>query len=153
MMSRLVENRGVILQNDMNQRWASIYEREALLNGLLEQHLDSEGADLATLLLSDEMREALLERLFPECLDILQGSASNGLFLVLTDLDAGAAGSTTDSLSGIPIPTQIPSIIRTCCWSGEQRALQGLEYSAGHQLDTPVPHGRPGCERIGSLFL
>ena len=60
MMSRLVENRGVILQNDMNQRWASIYEREALLNGLLEQHLDSEGADLATLLLSDEMREALL---------------------------------------------------------------------------------------------
>ena len=92
MMSRLVENRGVILQNDMNQRWASIHEREALLNGLLEQYLDSEGADLETLLLSGEMREALLERLFPECLDILQGSASNGLFLVLTGLDAGAAG-------------------------------------------------------------
>ena len=31
MMSRLVENRGVILQNDMNQRWASVHEQETRL--------------------------------------------------------------------------------------------------------------------------
>ncbi len=41
MMSRLVENRGVILQNDMNQRWASVAEREAVLNGVMDEYLES----------------------------------------------------------------------------------------------------------------
>ena len=46
MMNRLVENRGVILQNDMNQRWASVREREALLNALLREYLEREGVIL-----------------------------------------------------------------------------------------------------------
>ena len=39
MMNRLVENRRVILQNDMNQRWASVNEQEAFLNNILGQFL------------------------------------------------------------------------------------------------------------------
>ena len=92
MMSRLVENRGVILQNDMNQRWASVHEQEALMNGLLEQYLDSRGAEVDTVLRSGEMRDGLLELLFPKCLDILQNNFTNGVFLVLTGPDPGAAG-------------------------------------------------------------
>lgn len=42
MMSRLVENRKVILQNDMNQRWASIHGQEAIMNDVLEEFLRSE---------------------------------------------------------------------------------------------------------------
>ena len=70
MMARLVENRGVILQNDMGQ-WASIYEQEPLLNGLLKEHLEQEGVSLDTLLGSEELRSSLLDRMFPECVDIL----------------------------------------------------------------------------------
>ncbi|EOS64810.1 PAS domain S-box protein [Oscillibacter sp. 1-3] len=92
MMSRLVENRGVILQNDMNQRWASVHEQEALMNGLLEQYLDSRGVEVETLLRSGEMRDGLLELLFPECLDILQNNFTNGIFLILTGPDDGTAG-------------------------------------------------------------
>ena len=40
MMSRLVENRKVILQNDMNQRWASIYKQESHINQRLELFLE-----------------------------------------------------------------------------------------------------------------
>ena len=32
MMSRLVENRKVVLQNDMNQRWAGIREQDTVMN-------------------------------------------------------------------------------------------------------------------------
>ena len=92
MMSRLVENRGVILQNDMNQRWASVHDQEVLMNGLLEQYLDSRDVEVDTVLRSGEMRDGLLELLFPTCLDILQNNFTNGVFLVLTGPEPGAAG-------------------------------------------------------------
>ena len=91
MMARLVENRGVILQNDMGQ-WASVYEQEPLLNGLLKEHLEQEGVSLDTLLGSEELRSSLLDRMFPECVDILQNSTTTGLFLILTDRGAERAG-------------------------------------------------------------
>ena len=84
MMSRLVENRKLILQNDMNQRWASIHEREVILDEILEQFLSKEGVELSDLLASDEMKNQLLEQFFSECLDILQNNTSTGIFLVLT---------------------------------------------------------------------
>lgn len=46
MMSRLVENRKVILQNDMNQRWATIYEQEELIEGSLRQFLQDKDISL-----------------------------------------------------------------------------------------------------------
>ena len=42
MMNRLVENRKVILQNEMNQRWASVYARDEVMGGLLERQLGRE---------------------------------------------------------------------------------------------------------------
>ncbi len=93
MMNRLVENRGVILQNDMNQRWASIQEQEALMNGILEQCLSDEAVGLEEFLRSGEMKSKLLELLFPECLDVLQSNSTTGVFLVLTeDADRDTAG-------------------------------------------------------------
>ena len=39
MMNRLVENRALILTNDMNQRWAAVYEQEISINETLNQFL------------------------------------------------------------------------------------------------------------------
>ncbi|MCI8537999.1 MAG: response regulator [Oscillospiraceae bacterium] len=88
MMSRLVENRGVILQGDMNQRWSSIHEQEDRIDSILSQYLDSRGERLDGLLRSGEMKQELLKLLFPECLDILQNNTTTGVFLILTDPDA-----------------------------------------------------------------
>ena len=59
MMGRLVENRKVILQNDMNQRWASIHEQETLMNETLRGFLDAEDAGILEVLASDEKKDEL----------------------------------------------------------------------------------------------
>lgn len=92
MMRRLVENRQVILQNEMKQRWSAISDQEGFLNNRLEQFLSDEDVDMEDILQSDELKDRLLERLFPECLDILQNNTTTGVFLVLTGTDMGAAG-------------------------------------------------------------
>ena len=84
MMRRLVENRQVILQNDMNQRWSAISDQEGFLNNSLQEFLADENAEVEDLLQSDELKTRLLERLFPECLSILQNNSTTGVFLVLT---------------------------------------------------------------------
>lgn len=84
MMSRLVENRRVILQNDMNQRWASVREREASMSKTLELFLKEENLDIEGFLKSEEFKNQFLEQVFPESLEQLQGSYATGIFLVLT---------------------------------------------------------------------
>ena len=92
MMSRLVENRRVILENDMNQRWSSIREQEDRMNGIFQKCLKPEEEGPKTLLLSDERKDRLLTMLFPECLDILHNHSVTGVFLVLTGGEMETAG-------------------------------------------------------------
>ena len=92
MMSRLVENRRVILENDMNQRWSSIREQEDRMNGIFQKCLRPEEEGPETLLLSDERKDRLLTMLFPECLDILHNHSVTGVFLVLTGGEMETAG-------------------------------------------------------------
>jgi len=87
MMNRLVENRKVILQNEMNQRWASIYEQEALMNEILARYLQEKNMKQEELFYSGEARSQLLELFFPECLNLLQNNSMTGVFLVLTGPD------------------------------------------------------------------
>lgn len=91
MMSRLVENRKVILQNDMNQRWASIYEQEPVITEALQQFLDGEGMELAEFLASGEQKNRFMEQIFPECLAVLQNSSTTGLFFMFTGEEPEAA--------------------------------------------------------------
>ncbi len=92
MMSRLVENRMVILQNDMNQRWASVCEQEVVMNRLLEQFLEDENQGVEGFLESSELKNQFLEEVFPECVEILQNNFSTGIFVVITGADREEAG-------------------------------------------------------------
>ncbi len=92
MMNRLVENRGVILQNDMNQRWASVRDQETYITHALEQFLANEQVDLEEFLGSNELKNKLMGQLLPECLDLLQNNTTTGIFLILTGADREAAG-------------------------------------------------------------
>ncbi|MCM1214311.1 MAG: response regulator [Lachnospiraceae bacterium] len=92
MMSRLVENRKVILQNDMNQRWSSIRDQEMLMNGILEQFLRDRDIGMDQLMASEARRNELLGLLFPECVDLVRNNSTTGIFLVLTGPDMQAEG-------------------------------------------------------------
>lgn len=92
MMSRLVENRRLILQNNMSQRWGAVYGQEVLFHDLLQQFLLDEGLRLEDLLRSEDHQDKLLDLFFPECLNILHNNTTTGVFLILTDSDMGASG-------------------------------------------------------------
>ena len=87
MMSRLVENRKGILQNDMIQRWASVRLEEDLINQKLKEFLESREVGLEEFFALEEMQSEFLEQLFPECLDILQNNSTTGVFFILTGKD------------------------------------------------------------------
>ena len=105
MMSRLVENRRVILENDMNQRWSSIRDQEPVFTALLAGRLAREELTLEELLNAGEQRAALLELMFPECLDLLSGNSTTGIFLIL----AGPKGWEAGELDGFFIRDSDPN--------------------------------------------
>lgn len=92
MMSRLVENRKVILQNDMIQRWSSIHDQETHINGIVEQFLRDRDIGMDQLMASEDWRNELLTLLFPECVDLVRNNSTTGIFLVLTEQDMWAEG-------------------------------------------------------------
>ncbi len=92
MMIRLVENRMVILQNDMNQRWAAVHEQEVVMNQLLEQFLEEKNLGVEEFLGSDELKNRFLEVLFPKCVEILQNNFTTGVFAVMAGDDRMSAG-------------------------------------------------------------
>lgn len=92
MMNRLVENRKVILQNDMNQRRTFMDEQVLHVNEILEQFLISKNEDLDAFFDSGEMKNELLELLFPECLDMQQNNYTTGIFVILTGKDMQPEG-------------------------------------------------------------
>lgn len=92
MMNRLVENRRVILQNDMNQRWASVKEQEEFLNNTLEHYLKEKDVEVDEFLDSDKMKSEFLSLIFPECLNTRQNYFTTGIFVILTGKDMEAEG-------------------------------------------------------------
>ena len=92
MMYRLVENRRVILQNDMNQRWASVNEQEVFLSDILSQYLKERHVGVDEFLASDKMKSEFLQRIFPECLNMQQNNSTTGIFMILTGSNMEAEG-------------------------------------------------------------
>ena len=139
MMNRLVENRRVILQNDMNQRWASVREQETLINGILEQFLSEESVTLEDLLHSGEQKRKILEQLFPECLNILNSNSTTGIFLILTETTMQESGNYDGFFIRDSDPATNPANYTDLLL---ERGGKQLGYSAGYRLDDAVSYGR-----------
>ena len=91
MMSRTVENRKVILENEMTQRWASVGEQGYDIDAQLESFLAHKRITLDQMLASEELRQEFQEEVFPECLESLQNHLTSGFFVILTGGDRQAA--------------------------------------------------------------
>jgi PAS domain S-box-containing protein len=86
-MSRMVENRKVILQNDMTQRWSSIADQETYMNRILEDFLKENKITLEEVQASEEWQAKLLETIFPICMNLVENNLSTGVFYILTGSD------------------------------------------------------------------
>lgn len=87
MMSRMVENRKIILQNDMTQRWSAISSQEESMNLLVGEFLQENRVTLKYVLASKELRSQLLDELFPNCISLTENSMTTGAFVILTGED------------------------------------------------------------------
>ncbi len=87
MMARTVENRKVVLENDMVRCASTVYNLESILNGILEEYLKEQNITVDEMLSSGDRRQEFLTVLFPECTDTLQNIQTTGIFLILTGED------------------------------------------------------------------
>ena len=86
--SHTVENRKVVLENDMLEQWSSIYKESDSLSTALVKILDSHQMDMQGFLLSAEVQEEYLETVFYDMVEVLQYNSTSGIFLVLGNQDS-----------------------------------------------------------------
>ena len=85
MDAHMVEKNQVILQNDMNEKWRSIYKESDGLNAKLKQLLGEGQGDIKAFLSSRQLQDQYLEKVFPQLLNTLKYNTTSGVFLILAN--------------------------------------------------------------------
>ena len=94
MDTHVVENSQVVLENEMVEKWRSVYRSSDELTAALLKVLEKHGMTEEDFLSSDEVQQEYLSTVFPEMVDSLQYNTTSGLFLILANnqpTDEGAA--------------------------------------------------------------
>ena len=85
MDQHVVENRQVVLENDMVEKWRSIYRESTYLSETLRTRLEDDHIDITAFLRSQSAQREYLEEVFPDMVEALQYNTSSGVFLVLAN--------------------------------------------------------------------
>ena len=83
--AHMVEKNQVILQNDMNEKWRSIYKESDELNAKLKQLLVEDKGDIHKFLSSEKIKKKYLENVFGKLVSELEYNTTSGVFLVLAN--------------------------------------------------------------------
>ena len=91
--SHTVENRKVVLENDMIEQWSSVYKESDSLSSALTKVLSNHQMDLQGFMGSGKVQEEYLETVFYDMVEVLQYNSTSGIFLVLgNDGDTDSEG-------------------------------------------------------------
>ena len=85
MDSHTVENRQVVLENDMIEQWRPIYKESEMLSDALKNLLNDRDMEIDQFLGSKDAQLSYLENVFPELIDVVQYNSSSGIFLILAN--------------------------------------------------------------------
>lgn len=85
MDTHVVENSQVVLENEMVEKWRSVYRSSDELSADLLKVLEKHGMTEEEFLSSDEVQQEYLSVVFPEMVDNLQYNTTSGLFLILAN--------------------------------------------------------------------
>ncbi len=85
MDTHVVENSQVVLENEMVEKWRSVYRSSDELSASLLKVLEKHGMTEEEFLSSDEVQQEYLSVVFPEMVDNLQYNTTSGLFLILAN--------------------------------------------------------------------
>ena len=88
-----VENRKVVLENDMIEQWSSVYKESDSLSSALTKVLSDHQMDMQGFMGSGKVQEEYLETVFYDMVEVLQYNSTSGIFLVLgNDGDTDSEG-------------------------------------------------------------
>ena len=91
--SHTVENRKVVLENDMIEQWSSVYKESDSLSSALTKVLSNHQMDMQGFMGSGRVQEEYLETVFYDMVEVLQYNSTSGIFLVLgNDGDTDSEG-------------------------------------------------------------
>ena len=91
--SHTVENRKVVLENDMIEQWSSVYKESDSLSAALTKVLSNHQMDMQGFMGSGKVQEEYLETVFYDMVEVLQYNSTSGIFLVLgNDGDTDSEG-------------------------------------------------------------
>ena len=91
--SHTVENRKVVLENDMIEKWSSVYKESDSLSSALTKVLSNHQMDMQGFMGSGKVQEEYLETVFYDMVEVLQYNSTSGIFLVLgNDGDTDSEG-------------------------------------------------------------
>lgn len=91
--SHTVENRKVVLENDMIEQGSSVYKESDSLSSALTKVLSDHQMDMQGFMGSGKVQEEYLETVFYDMVEVLQYNSTSGIFLVLgNDGDTDSEG-------------------------------------------------------------
>lgn len=91
--SHTVENRKVVLENDMIEQWSSVYKESDSLSSALTKVLSNHQMDMQGFMGAGKVQEEYLETVFYDMVEVLQYNSTSGIFLVLgNDGDTDSEG-------------------------------------------------------------
>ena len=91
--SHTVENRKVVLENDMIEQWSSVNKESDSLSSALTKVLSDHQMDMQGFMGSGKVQEEYLETVFYDMVEVLQYNSTSGIFLVLgNDGDTDSEG-------------------------------------------------------------
>ena len=79
----LVENRLVVLQNDMVGRWSAVRQESTYLNTVLGKLLEEHRVGIKSFLGDADIQRSFAQRVFPELMNYLRSDTTCGVFLIL----------------------------------------------------------------------
>ena len=85
MDNHTVENRQVVLRNDMIDHWRTIYKEDSALSAQLEQTLAQRKITMKQFLSDQDAQAEYLNQIFEELVTALQYNTTSGVFLILAN--------------------------------------------------------------------
>lgn len=97
-LNQTVENRKILLENDMVQRWSEMKEEEDKAQDALEQQLTARRITVHEFLDNGEAQKAFLEKMLDTMLYMMRKNTVTGSFIVLANNSVGTQESTCNGI-------------------------------------------------------
>ncbi|QNM04534.1 ATP-binding protein [Qiania dongpingensis] len=95
---RTVENRQILLENNMIQQWSNVSEEVETIENGLGEILNNRDVSISEFLNSSEMKEELLHKMLSSCLYMLRKNSVTGTFIILAN---GRDGLSAQECQGV----------------------------------------------------